>query len=233
MSRRQRHLGYLVLVLSLAFIGLMTLLPAPEEAARAAATPLDCILCGDLGSVDFLLNILLFVPLGVGLGLAGFSWRRAVVLAGLLSAGIELLQMKFIPGRDASLGDILSNTLGGGLGALLAARWQDLVFPSPRRSRRLALLYAVVLVWIWVGHRVGTRARPIPRASGGSGRGRRSWAISRCSREGRCSSPQVVSPCCQARRSIRGGSRTRLPPGPPSRSALSWGLRRLAWRPSA
>ena len=47
---------------------------------RVAGTPVYCIVCGDTGSVDFFLNILLFVPLGLGLALAGFSWRRALLL---------------------------------------------------------------------------------------------------------------------------------------------------------
>jgi hypothetical protein len=136
---------------SLLVIGALTLLPTPEEVERAASTPVYCVLCGDLGSVDFFLNILLFVPLGIGLTVAGFSWRRAVVLAGLTSFTIELLQMKVIVGRDASLGDLLANTLGSGLGALLAARWRQMVQPAAHSARRLALSYAVALLWIWAG----------------------------------------------------------------------------------
>jgi len=151
MSRRQRQIGYRLAFAGLTLIAALTLLPQPEEAARAAATPITCILCGDLGSVDFLLNVLLFVPLGAGLHLAGFSWRRTVVLAGLLTGLIELLQMEVIAGRDASLGDVLANTLGGGLGAILAARWREILFPTEGRARRLALAYALGLVWIWAG----------------------------------------------------------------------------------
>lgn len=151
MSRRQRQIGYRLAFAGLTLIAALTLLPQPEEAARAAATPITCILCGDLGSVDFLLNVLLFVPLGAGLLLAGFSLRRTVVLAGLLTGLIELLQMEVIAGRDASLGDVLANTLGGGLGAILAARWREILFPTEGRARRLALAYALGLVWIWAG----------------------------------------------------------------------------------
>lgn len=151
MSRRQRHVGYRIAIAGLLFISALTLMPQPEESARAAATPITCILCGDLGSVDFLLNILLFIPLGLGLALAGFSSRRTIVLAGLLTCLIELTQMKLIPGRDASLGDVLANSLGGGLGALLAAHWRQLVFPETSRSRRLALSCALALAWVWGG----------------------------------------------------------------------------------
>ena len=53
MSRRQRHLGYGFVGLWLLLIAILTLLPAPGEASRAASTPAYCILCGDLGGVDF------------------------------------------------------------------------------------------------------------------------------------------------------------------------------------
>jgi hypothetical protein len=151
MPRRQRHLGYLLAAASLLVIGALTLLPAPEEAERAASTPLYCILCGDLGSVDFFLNTLLFVPLGAGLAVAGFSWRRIVVLAALTSVTIELLQFTVIAGRDASLGDVLANTIGAGSGAFLAARWRRFALPDVPGARRLALAYAALLLWIWAG----------------------------------------------------------------------------------
>jgi len=151
MPRLQRHIGTALALGSLLLIGLLTLIPDPVGAARAAETPLWCLVCGSLGGVDVLLNILLFVPLGIGLGLAGFSWRRALVLAGLLSCGIELLQMKVVAGRDASLGDVLTNSIGGGLGALLAAHWRRLVMPEPGFARRLTLEWALFLFAVWMG----------------------------------------------------------------------------------
>mgnify|MGYP001481287845 CR=1 FL=1 len=149
MSSRQHRLGYRLAVFGLLFIGLLTLFPTPSEAAKAAATPLTCLVCGDMGGVDTFLNVLLFIPLGIGLGLAGFSWRRALVLAFLLSFCIELLQMKVIAGRDASLGDILTNTSGGTLGALLGIHWRRLVYATRIEARRLALAWAVALLGIW------------------------------------------------------------------------------------
>lgn len=151
MPRFQRRLGYCLAAVGLAAIAPLTLIPSPAEAALALRTPVRCIICGDVGGVDFLLNILLFVPLGIGLGLAGFSWRRAAVLAALLSCGIELLQMKVIAGRDASLGDVLTNTMGGGIGALLGAQWKRLIFPQPSDARRMALATALTLTAIWAG----------------------------------------------------------------------------------
>ncbi len=124
----------------LLFVGLLTLFPTPRGRPRPP-DPLVCIFCGDFGGVDFLLNILLFVPLGLGLALAGFSWRRAVLLAGLLSFGVELLQMKIIVGRDASLGDVMTNTTGGGVGALLGSIGAgSYLQPPPVPARLLALV---------------------------------------------------------------------------------------------
>ena len=151
MPPRQRRLGYRLATVGLVFIGLLTLFPHPSEVARVAATPVTCLVCGDLGGVDVVLNILLFVPLGLGLGLAGFSWRRAVFLAGLLTFGIELLQMKTIAGRDASLSDIITNTAGGGLGAFVGLYWQRLLLPPPVPARLLALGYSLLLMGTWVG----------------------------------------------------------------------------------
>ena len=151
MPRRQRHLGYRLAAVSLVLIALLTLLPDPSGVERASSTPLECLICGDLGGVDLLLNVLLFVPLGFGLALAGFSWRRAAVLAALVSFGIEALQMKVIAGRDASLGDLFTNTLGGGLGALLGISWRRLALPGSIEARRLALAWALGLIWIWAG----------------------------------------------------------------------------------
>lgn len=149
MSLRQRRIGSRLALGGILLICALTLMPTPEEAGRAAATPVYCILCGDTGSVDFFLNILLFIPLGLGLRLAGFSWRRTVVLAALLSCGIELLQMKAIAGRDASLGDILANTTGGGLGAVVGSEWRKLVLPTAHMARRLAAAWALTIVGAW------------------------------------------------------------------------------------
>ena len=151
MSLRERRVGSRLALGGILLISALTLMPTPEEAGRAAATPVYCILCGDTGSVDFLLNILLFIPLGLGLRLAGVSWRRTMLLCAILTCGIELLQMKAIAGRDASLGDVLANSTGGGLGALLGAEWRRLVRPAKVLVRPLAAGYALVLFALWCG----------------------------------------------------------------------------------
>jgi VanZ family protein len=89
-------------------------------------------------SWDAVYNIALFIPVGVILFLGnarrGRSWPWigiATLTGGVLSVAFEVLQL-FIPSRTSSSIDILSNSLGSCLGALLVACVQAL-----RRATRL------------------------------------------------------------------------------------------------
>jgi len=74
---------------------------------------------------DLLTNIAGFVPLGL-IGSAYLSWTRsrwkaivfATVACGMLSFVIEVLQY-YIPRRGSGMTDIITNTLGAALGAML------------------------------------------------------------------------------------------------------------------
>ena len=121
---------------ALALICVATLTPVEEP---QVALEHVCVVCGAMGMQDFLDNILLFVPLGAALRLAGLSWPRAVLASLFVTLGVEGLQYKVVTGRDASVGDLLSNTMGGALGAWLAAHWRALASPRPALARRLAL----------------------------------------------------------------------------------------------
>ena len=131
-------------MLGLAFIFAMTLTPQPQNVEQAARTPLWCLLCGDLAGMDILLNVILFVPLGFGLRLAGWPRRRVLLSAFALTFLIELTQYFFIPGRDATLSDILTNTTGGLVGMVLAERLPFVLRPEPRLARWLAGTAAAV-----------------------------------------------------------------------------------------
>lgn len=85
---------------------------------------------------EFLANIAMFVP--VGMLAAAWLPRRWWVLGALvavaLSSGIELYQGAYLPDRVSDPRDVLSNGLGGLLGATLAGLFRSLL-PAPRRRR--------------------------------------------------------------------------------------------------
>jgi glycopeptide antibiotics resistance protein len=68
-------------------------------------------------------NVILFVPVGVAAGLAYPTrhWWQIGILGLLVSVGIELGQLFFLHNRFASLADIVTNTGGAVVGALLAS----------------------------------------------------------------------------------------------------------------
>jgi glycopeptide antibiotics resistance protein len=71
--------------------------------------------------VEFAANILLFVPLGV-LVAALLGGRRqwwAVPIGAMLSGLIEVAQLLFLPSRVPDGRDVLANTLGTVIGAVI------------------------------------------------------------------------------------------------------------------
>lgn len=128
-----------MLVAALALIGLTTLTPS----STYEATPTFCIFCGTLGGVDFTLNVVLFVPLGLALRRLSGRWATAVAVGALTTLVVETLQWRFIPGRDASLGDLTANTLGAMLGAWIAVAGGKVVHTSPARTRTVAAALGV------------------------------------------------------------------------------------------
>ena len=82
------------------------------------------------------LNILLFA---VPVALAATVWPRArwwlwALIALIASAAVELVQLAALP-RDASVADVLVNTLGAVLGAGAAGLLRAWIGSSARRSR--------------------------------------------------------------------------------------------------
>src|SRR3954453_3118919 len=131
--QRWRFFGAAGLLIILA----ATLRPEPDQTRAAEATPLWCLVCGDHGGVDVIRNILLFIPFAFGLRLGGVP-RKTVLLVGAASSlTIELLQLTIIAGRDASLSDVLTNSLGTGVGALIADYGSTLLPPTKHRARVL------------------------------------------------------------------------------------------------
>lgn len=99
-------LGYVILI-----ILLMTLNPF------YVAWPKQIGFNFDISLDNLILNIVLFLPVGFLYRLA--TGRRGALLFGAgLSIAIEIIQL-FIPARTTSIPDVLTNTLGAGLGELL------------------------------------------------------------------------------------------------------------------
>jgi VanZ family protein len=109
-------------------IAQQTLLESPWRAFRPTSSYLK----------DILINIGGFVPFGLTLGAFLVARGRVntvtsmVVLAGfLLSLTIETLQ-SYLPTRDSDLTDVMTNTLGTWIGAILYWR-TSVIFRDPRR----------------------------------------------------------------------------------------------------
>ncbi|HET7426965.1 MAG TPA: VanZ family protein [Gemmatimonadales bacterium] len=114
-----------------------TLTPMHDPRGLASTTPLFCLVCGEAGGADVVSNLLLFLPFALGLRLSGWSWGRCVAAAAAVSFTVEFLQFVVVPGRDASLSDVLTNTASGAIGAALGGVLPNLVDPAPTRAGRL------------------------------------------------------------------------------------------------
>jgi VanZ family protein len=106
-------LGYMVLVTAV-----ITL--APFRFARPAVPTLSWL----ADPADVVANVLLFFPLGFLFRVSApraVGHVRTIVAACLVSVTFEAAQL-FLPGRFSSPVDVMSNTLGAGLGSLVHAR---------------------------------------------------------------------------------------------------------------
>lgn len=134
----RRRTSLVAVVLITIVIALVTLRGGVPPKATEIVPPWSCIICGGGGGADALLNTLLFAPLGAALYGAGMSRVRALLICVATSTAIEVAQATVIPYRYPALGDVVWNGLGGGVGALAAATWRQLVLPTPQRAARLA-----------------------------------------------------------------------------------------------
>jgi hypothetical protein len=119
------------LAVALALIGVATLIP--QGGGTRTDVAVLCLRCGAMGGPDLVLNVVLFVPLGVALAWWGARPGRALAIGLALSVAIEIAQLG-LPGRFATLRDAACNAAGAWLGAVLAlhlARWL-----APSRAAR-------------------------------------------------------------------------------------------------
>lgn len=116
--------------------------------------------------IDQVGNILLFAPFGFGIG--GVLLRQgrppwqAVLLTGLastsLSTLVELLQF-FLPDRTPTVTDIMTNSLGGAMGAVIVCGTAKVAEPFPALLRRIRSDVAIkVLSAAFLGYVLFTAA---------------------------------------------------------------------------
>jgi hypothetical protein len=151
----QRRLGTALGLAGLAVVLLATLTPTQDIRGVVSMTGLLCLVCGDRGGSDVANNLLLFLPLAIGLRLSGQSWLRTVVAGALLSFTVELLQLRIVAGRDASLSDLLTNTISSAVGATIGTYLPRVIAPPPRRALALLAggllaLLALLAIWAWL-----------------------------------------------------------------------------------
>lgn len=137
---RDRRTGDWIVCFALAAIFGATLVPGP---GGESSVPLICLRCGPTDLADTLQNVLLFLPVGVGLALRGASGRRALGIGLAVSFGIELAQL-VIPGRDPGLRDVLSNGLGAWLGTVVLRGGRALSAARVRSADAAALALSLL-----------------------------------------------------------------------------------------
>lgn len=142
-----------VLTLALVAVAIAALTLRPLDAVGPPVT--WCLTCGPLISVDFVANVLLFVPFGV----VAYSLKSrllwAVAAGAVFSGIIEALQWLLITGRHAGIPDLLANTVGAAMGASLALASGRILRPSRSAAavqwKALALftlLLSVASAWL-------------------------------------------------------------------------------------
>jgi hypothetical protein len=104
--------------------------------------------CGEFAGLDVTNNIVMFTPLGFALALALNRRWRPLAICVATTVLIETMQIRVVPGRDASFRDILTNSFGGLLGVELALRRKLLLWPAPRTATRLALVWCSLFTGI-------------------------------------------------------------------------------------
>jgi hypothetical protein len=112
-------------------LALIMLTMAPSPGLGPYDRPVICVLCGPEGSADAILNVLLFVPLGLLLGHTRRAPLRAAALGFLISLAVESTQL-FIPGRQPALGDLIWNTSGAVVGVFLYRAVIDRLYRTTR-----------------------------------------------------------------------------------------------------
>ena len=130
-------------IIAVLLIAMATLPPAPGNPIEPRW---QCLVCGSTGMTDVIVNVVMFLPYGVGLAMARTRPRVAIPLIIATTFAIELLQYRVIVGRDGTLSDVVTNSVGGIAGFVVAARWQWWMFANARTSAGLAVI--ALAAWV-------------------------------------------------------------------------------------
>ena len=128
MSWLRRHVG---LLLALYVVLLVVVLLSPTSVPQWSAVRWAVQLLRDLGlprdvtrysQLEILSNIVIIAPLTFLASLLrpSYGWRDWTALGFVASSAVEALQGLLLPDRHASFSDIVANTLGALVGAVLA-----------------------------------------------------------------------------------------------------------------
>ena len=148
-------------VVILAVVLVATLTPAPPV---TETPPFWCVACGESGGLDVLNNVVMFVPLGFAFALATDRRWRSVLACVAVTAFVESMQVRIVTGRDASLSDLLANSLGGVIGVELAMRRDFLLRPRPRAASRLVAVGGALFGMVTALTSLGLLPAAVPRS---------------------------------------------------------------------
>jgi hypothetical protein len=142
-SRPQRFTGHSALWVTLAVgVILVATLPPQPEWTLPPRFFLGSLFATDAGAWrDVLQNVALYAPLGFTLAARGRPPARAALFGAVLSSLIELLQFG-VPGRSATIRDVITNAAGTWGGALAFStypgEWIQRLFAAIERRRARA-----------------------------------------------------------------------------------------------
>jgi len=155
-SRVRLWLGASVLAGYLSIVLLATMWPTPLDQGYGASIERFLSVLYRNGvpqwfgynKLEFSANILMFVPLGflVALLLPRPLWWLAFLICPALSTGIELTQAAALSARFATVIDVISNSLGGAIGAIVAGVLRAIVHERDEKLVARAL-------WEYAGRR--------------------------------------------------------------------------------
>jgi len=150
---------FLFLIAALLAYG--SLFPFDFEFTSAAGNPLAILLHGWPAEWtrfvlrDAILNVLIYAPFGFAAALTFRRRQSRVVTAAattasgfLFSVSMELLQV-YVPGRDPSLADVLTNTIGSAAGAVFAIAFEDRLRRLGERRTSQFRSAAILLLLVW------------------------------------------------------------------------------------